>query len=1512
MKKIISFAAAAALFFNCITVMPASYAAAQELPNLEDTENTAVPENLIPKSDDEQAWRPRWIRNTAGRNSANIQNIADINKWNQAHGAASDYVIYVDEGKTTAPAATLGYDGILMNTDFGFEAGKTYCVSLRAKLADKSLKKTNGTEVPYPSGENRASVGISITNETADSISYTKEYGKNGMTLGNDYADFKGTIKLADKYNNNGPHKFIIGFPTGYSAGSAIMLDTTEQDSVYVAPEQASRIANTIVSGTNKVVKGKSIELKSEVLNQLGITGCLDQSVSWYVTNKDKTKKESGFTVADNGETITISPGENVEDGAYAVVAHSAKYGLTKTQYIFVASSDYKDTLRPEMNENMIPKSFDEPYSRPRWFRSAIERNGDGRINYITDEGVWNDKLGASKSTAIYVCKGKTTNPSVYTGYDGIILKDKLSFESGKSYCVSLKAKLADKSLHTDTYPAGENTAAIGVAITNETYGSTSYTKEYGDGGMELDSEYKDYKGTILVNEKYNNNGKHIFVIGYPAGYTEGSAMSIDTLENDSVYIAPEQAYELQITGENDKHAVKTGDTLNLEAHMLNQIGIEGNLKQDFRWHVMDKARERFISDITVTPSENGKNAVVTVGDDVAPGIYDIVVSSAANDFVSGYEITVSRSDYIIYVDAKNGNDSNSGMKEEPLATLAGAKNKVRSIKNLYKDRNITVEFAEGTYRFAAGVVFDSQDSGTESEKIKYTAAPGAMVEFSGAVDIDISNAEKVTDEAILSRLYPEVRDKVVCVNIASQFPYELKNEEKHTVLTDHIYKNRENVELFDGDVRRPLAEWPNGDDNYVRYKEASSDNSFIYADSEIPSRWTKAKDFWVGGYLTWDYRYTRHFVTSVDPSEKKITLEMPESSAYYLGQQSILQKISQRWKAYNLLEEIDVPGEWYLDRDTMNLYYYKPENGSSKLEMSSLYHNMIELNNASYIGFNGITFTKSRTRAIVSIDSRDIDITNCTFTNLGSDAVYTTGTKLAETDKNYWQRQRADASYNFRIENNVISNIGGVAAQIDGGNVDSLTPSGNTFKNNIVYRCSMYKKYEDAIWSLGCGNEISHNDISCLPYQAIRLMGNDHKVMYNEIYNTCRESEDCGVIYAGRNTIARGHEIAYNYIHEGNSVNSIVSRAFNVGIYFDDRQCGEWAHHNIIRGVNVGMFGEGVDNTVEYNTIIDTGTFLKLQPKGIASNTNDDSQTFGGYIYDTGLYYKAYPNLETAINNPTARDTKKLTKAIGNYGVNSGNEGLASDGYFAAITKSGNVQVNSCEDFVDAEKGDYRMKTESSTAQSYPNLLNSSNFDINTIGLETKVNMGKQFKLTAPLGIVKKTGKVYFAWEDTFGATGYKLKVAKDAEFNNVVYETTVPYAWAEAEIADAGCKYYWRVTAVNSSYESAEEWTSDMGSFFYGIINLNDTVRTDSENKVTVNTVLSGDYEKEAYVYFAAYDESGKLLNITQQICKLGKDTFRLSQNFDASAQTVAVYVWDKNENPLVKEQKLSKQKQ
>ena len=299
-----------------------------------------------------------------------------------------------------------------------------------------------------------------------------------------------------------------------------------------------------------------------------------------------------------------------------------------------------KDSVQPEMNENMIPKSSDNLNSRPRWFRSAIGRNGDGRIDCITDEEGWTS-LGAAKSTAIYVCAGQTTNPSAINGYDGIILKNTLKFESGKSYCVSLRAKLADKSLHADKYPAAENTgAAIGVAITNEDKNgdSTSYTKEYGNGAMTLDSGYKEFKGTIPVSDKYDNNGNQLLVIGYPKGYTEGSAISIDTSENDAIYIAPEQAYTLDVNAE--KTNLSLGETTNVSASVLNQVGLEGTLSQNVSWLALDTDRIEKVSGISIVPNENG--AAVTVGADVPEGSYDIVALSEEYGMVKGVTITVS------------------------------------------------------------------------------------------------------------------------------------------------------------------------------------------------------------------------------------------------------------------------------------------------------------------------------------------------------------------------------------------------------------------------------------------------------------------------------------------------------------------------------------------------------------------------------------------------------------------------------------------------------------------------------------------------------------------------------------------------------------------------------------------------------------------------------------------------------------------------------------------------------
>ena len=102
----------------------------------------------------------------------------------------------------------------------------------------------------------------------------------------------------------------------------------------------------------------------------------------------------------------------------------------------------------------------------------------------------------------------------------------------------------------------------------------------------------------------------------------------------------------------------------------------------------------------------------------------------------------------------------------------------------------------------------------------------------------------------------------------------------------------------------------------------------------------------------------------------------------------------------------------------------------------------------------------------------------------------------------------------------------------------------------------------------------------------AIRWSGPNHVMEYNEVYNVCYETSDCGAFYAGRNYTSYGCAIRYNYFHDIGSGTS-----FAHAIYWDDGLSGQSAYGNLI--VNTSCFGiligGGRDNTIENNIIIDT-----------------------------------------------------------------------------------------------------------------------------------------------------------------------------------------------------------------------------------------------------------------------------------------------------------------------------------
>lgn len=81
----------------------------------------------------------------------------------------------------------------------------------------------------------------------------------------------------------------------------------------------------------------------------------------------------------------------------------------------------------------------------------------------------------------------------------------------------------------------------------------------------------------------------------------------------------------------------------------------------------------------------------------------------------------------------------------------------------------------------------------------------------------------------------------------------------------------------------------------------------FVYTE-DAPSRWTKTDQVILHGYWSWDWFDEFVMIDRIDPAKKEI---WPFESGSRYGYTK-----NQQFYAMNILEELDQPGEWYLDRE--------------------------------------------------------------------------------------------------------------------------------------------------------------------------------------------------------------------------------------------------------------------------------------------------------------------------------------------------------------------------------------------------------------------------------------------------------------------------------------------------------------------------------------------------------------------------------------------------------------------
>lgn len=582
-----------------------------------------------------------------------------------------------------------------------------------------------------------------------------------------------------------------------------------------------------------------------------------------------------------------------------------------------------------------------------------------------------------------------------------------------------------------------------------------------------------------------------------------------------------------------------------------------------------------------------------------------------------------------------SGNDAWSGTlaapnaegTDGPFATLVRARDEVRRMKSEagLREGGVRIFVHGGRYEFGEALVLSGEDSGTEQARVTYVAADGEDVRISGGRVVN--GFVPVTDASELERIDPSAREHVVKADLRAMG------------IEDFGSPAGGGMEVFFRDQPMTLSRWPNDefthiadlvvdDGHKIHGIPGSTVGKFIY-EGDRPARWVGEKDPWVHGYWFWDWSDQRQQIAAIDVEKHEIDVAEPYHGYGY--------RKGQWFYGYNLLIELDSPGEWYLDRETGVLYFWPPEPIADGDVVVTIVPTLFQLEGASYVTLRGFTLETGRATAIRITDGTQNRVEACTVRNLGGWAVSVGGgTEHGVVGCDIYQ-------------------TGGGGISLSGGDRNTLARGDHYADNNHIYEYSRINRmYNPGITLQGVGNKATHNLIHDAPHMGMGFGGNDHLIEFNEIFNVCYESNDAGAIYTGRNWTMRGNMIQSNYLHH---ISGFQDKGC-VGVYLDDMFSSADIVSNVFYKVTRAAFiGGGRDCTVANNIFVDCKPALHIDARalGWAHQHADDwiaeakeKGTISGIAFDKPPYSERYPKLPHILEGePKAPEGNIITRNI-------------------------------------------------------------------------------------------------------------------------------------------------------------------------------------------------------------------------------------------------------------------------
>gem|GEM_PF-3058326 len=569
------------------------------------------------------------------------------------------------------------------------------------------------------------------------------------------------------------------------------------------------------------------------------------------------------------------------------------------------------------------------------------------------------------------------------------------------------------------------------------------------------------------------------------------------------------------------------------------------------------------------------------------------------------------------------GDDAHEGTVDRPLATPTRARDRARRMIAQGLTAPLDIVFGGGTYRSGLPLELRPEDSGSSTFPVTWRAAPGARVVWCAG--------------RVIPSQWRRGEGGVWQVDLSGIGP------------TAWAFR-----QLFVDGKRATRARFPNVDaPNPFLYAKGGDLDHALIEPALVKEAWGRARDAQINLVPQWRFFNQWNTVTTVDPKMGRIDFAESERHA---------KVIPGNWFwIEGVREELDQPGEWFLDAEARRLSFMPPPGvDPNTLEIVAAALDRLvtargDVNagtHVEHVHFDSIEFRHTdftlghieprvhTDAAILFENTLDCSVRRCHFENIGGYALWL----------------HLDSRGN-RFDRNTVRHSGGGGVLLTGARLSymddtkvytpgeaaaKVAPILNEITRNTVEHCGRIRYYgggvhldsRPASMAMAPGNLIAHNTFNDLSRNGVFAFRNQggSVVEYNHIHNAMQTTIDGACIhFATMSHLTAPNFILNNWLYDvwgfEQKPDGKPIRRLGNGIFLDWDTSNttvrdNWIYNSVGRAIKPIWKNQNlvIERNQESTERIVPPFFAELGPEGTATNGIDlaSNRLIGSVVHYT------------------------------------------------------------------------------------------------------------------------------------------------------------------------------------------------------------------------------------------------------------------------------------------------------